>query len=146
MADFDKSDFGEALRSAAAACNGSYGYPTYVDVDTTGSSPEQISHEVFKGHYWGAIIVQPGSTDRFRAATNGTAISYHPSDVYAYYLLDARYYTFYVSNIQTTTIATTTVASGIFTSMSIEPLLANGRFVNTTAALSALSRLSLIHI
>jgi hypothetical protein len=38
LADFDRGDFGEALRLSAAANNGSYGYPTYVNIDTTHSS------------------------------------------------------------------------------------------------------------
>jgi hypothetical protein len=139
LADFDGGDFGQALRLAAASNNGSYGYPTYVNVNTVGSSPEQIRKEVFKGTYWAAIVVQPGATDRFKDAVNGTDTVYDSSDVYTCYLLTARYYTLYVSSILSTTIATTSTASGIFSAQFIAPLLARGDFANTTAALSALA-------
>jgi hypothetical protein len=139
LADFDGGNFGEALRLSAAANNGSYGYPTYVNIDTTHSSIESIKHEVFKGTYWAAIVVQPGATERFNSAVNGTAADYDMNDVYTYYLLDARYYTLYVSNILSTTVTTASTASGIFSSQFIPPLLAKGDFSNTTAALSALA-------
>jgi hypothetical protein len=139
LADFDGGDFGQALRISAASNNGSYGYPTYVNVDTTGSSPEQVRHEVFKGTYWAAIVVQSGATARFEDAVNGTATSYDSSAVYTYYLLDARYYTLYASSILSTTVTTASTASGIFSAQFIAPLLARGEFANTTAALAALA-------
>jgi hypothetical protein len=139
IADFDKGDFGEALQSSAATNNGSYGYPTYVNINVTGSSTEQVRHEVFKGTYWAAIVVHPGATDRFENAVNGTATSYNSKDVYTYYLLDARYYTFYASSILSTTVTTASTASGIFSARFIAPFLAGGDFANTTAAQSALA-------
>lgn len=139
LADFDGGDFGEALRISAATNNGSYGYPTYVNVNTAGSSPEQIRHEVFKGTYWAAIVVEPGATARFEDAVNGSAQAYDPSDVYTYYLLDARYYTLYVSSILSTTVTTASTASGIFSAEFIAPIIARGAHANTTAALSALA-------
>jgi hypothetical protein len=139
LADFDRGDFGEALRLSAAANKGSYGYPTYVNIDTTHSSIESIKHEVFKGTYWAAIVVQPGATERFKSAVNGTATNYDMNDVYTYYLLDARYYTLYASSILSTTITTASTASAIFSSKFISPLLAPKKFSNTTAALSALA-------
>jgi hypothetical protein len=139
LADFDGGDFGEALRLAASTNNGSYGYPTYVNINASASSIESIQHEVFKGAYWAAIIVQPGATRRFNGAVNGTATDYDPNNVYTYYLLDARYYTFYASSILSTTVNTASTASGIFSTQFIAPLLANGEFANTTAALSALA-------
>ncbi|KAJ4319349.1 hypothetical protein N0V94_003939 [Neodidymelliopsis sp. IMI 364377] len=139
LADFDGGNFGQALQTSAASNNGSYGYPTYVNVDTTGSSPEQIRHEVFKGTYWAAIVVQSGATARFEDAVNGTATSYDSSAVYTYYLLDARYYTLYSSSILSTTVTTASAAAGIFSAQFIAPLLARGEFANTTAALAALA-------
>ncbi|KZM24972.1 uncharacterized protein EKO05_0009469 [Ascochyta rabiei] len=139
LADFDGGDFGEALRESAATNNGTFGYPTYVNVDTAGSTPEQIRNEVFKGTYWAAIVVQPGATARFKNAVNGTAQAYDPNDVYTYYMLEARYYTFYVSSILSTTVTTASTASGIFNAQFITPLLARGEYANTTAALSALA-------
>ena len=139
LADFDGGDFGEALRFSASMNNGSYGYPTYVNIDTTSSSIESIKNEVFKGTYWAAIVVQPGATDRFNSAVNGTATEYDPNDVYSYYLLDGRYFTLYASSILSTTATVASTASGIFSSQFTAPLLAKGDFANTTAALSALT-------
>jgi hypothetical protein len=139
LADFDGGDFGEALRLSAATNNASYGYPTYVHINATASSADAIKHEVFKGTYWAAIIVHPGATDRFRNAVNGTAAEYNSTDVYSYYVLDARYYTIYASSILSTTITTASTASGIFSATFIAPLLTEGEIVNTTAALSALA-------
>jgi hypothetical protein len=139
LADFDGGDFGEALRVSASTNNGSYGYPTYVNVNTVGSSPEQIRHEVFKGTYWAAIVVESGATARFEDAVNGSAQTYDPSNVYTYYLLDARYYTLYASSILSTTVTTALTASGIFSAEFIAPIVARGTHANTTAALSALA-------
>ncbi|KAJ4351004.1 hypothetical protein N0V95_004238 [Ascochyta clinopodiicola] len=139
LADFDGGDFGEALRIAATTNNGSYGYPTFVNVNTAGSTPEQIRDEVFKGTYWAAIVVQPGATARFEDAVNGTAQDYDSSDVYTYYVLDARYYTLYAASILSTTITTASTASGVFSAQFIAPLIARGEYANTTAALSALA-------
>src|SRR5690242_14467888 len=122
LADFDGSDFGKALRLSATMNNGTYGNPTYVSVDTVGSSPEQIRHEVFKGTYWAAIVVEAGATARFEDAVNGSAQTYDPSNVYTYYLLDARYYTLYASNILSPVITTTSAASGVFSAQYITPL------------------------
>lgn len=139
LADFDGGDFGEALRLAAATNNGTYGHPTYISINTAGSSPEQVRHEVFKGTYWSAIVVQPGATTRFQDAVNGTASSYDSSNVYTYYLLDARYYTLYASSILSTTISTASTASSIFSTQFIAPLLLRSSTANTTAAISALT-------
>ncbi|KNG45269.1 nitrosoguanidine resistance protein [Stemphylium lycopersici] len=139
LADFDGSDFGSALRSAAALNNGTYGNPTYVNVDTTGSSPEQIRHDVFKGKYWAAIVTQPGATTRFEEAANGTAAEYDSNDVYTYYLLSARYYTLYASNILSPTVTTASTAASIFSAQYIGPRLASGSFSDSTTALSALT-------
>ncbi|KAF2629965.1 hypothetical protein BU25DRAFT_388066 [Macroventuria anomochaeta] len=139
LADFDGGDFGEALRLSAAMNNGSYGYPTYVNINAAGSSPEHIRHEVFKGTYWAAIVVEPEATARFEDAVNGSAQAYDPSNVYAYYLLDARYYTIYASSILSTTVTTATTASGIFSAQFIASIIARGEHANTTAALSALA-------
>ncbi|KAF1928919.1 uncharacterized protein M421DRAFT_420149 [Didymella exigua CBS 183.55] len=139
LADFDGGNFGTALRYSAASTNGSYGYPTYVDVNTIGSSPEQIRQEVFKGTYWAAIIVESGATARFEDAVNGSTHVYDPSSVYTYYLLDARYYTLYASSILSTTLITASTASGIFSAQFIAPIIASGGHANTTAALSALA-------
>lgn len=139
LADFDGGDFGEALRLSAAVNNGSYGYPTYINANTTASSMDTFRRDVFKGIYWAAIIVRPGATDRFRDAVNGTAADYDASDVYSYYLLDARYYTLYASSILSTTVTTASTATGIFSAQFVAPLLANSEFANTTAALSALA-------
>ncbi|KAF9701734.1 hypothetical protein EKO04_000835 [Ascochyta lentis] len=139
LADFDGGSFGEALRISAATNNGSYGYPTYVNVGTTGSSPEQIRDEVFKGTYWAAIVVQPGATARFEEAVNGSVQAYDSSDVYTYYLLDARYYTLYSASILSTSVTTASAASGIFSAQFIAPIIASGEHANTTAALSALA-------
>jgi len=139
LADFDGGDFGEALRGSAAMNNGSYGYPTYVNIDATTSSMESVQKEVFKGTYWAAVVVHPGATDRFRNAVNGTVGDYDASDVYSYYILDARYYTLYASSILSTTVTTASTATGVFSYKFISPLLARGDFANTTAALSALA-------
>lgn len=139
LADFDGGDFGEALRISAARTNASYGYPTYVNVNTVGSSPEQIRREVFKGTYWAAIVVEAGATARFEDAVNGSAQAYDPSSVYTYYLLDARYFTVYTSSILSTTVTAASTASGVFSAEFITPIVARGAYANTTAALSALS-------
>jgi hypothetical protein len=139
LVDFDGGNFGEALRLSAAMNNGTYGYPTYVNIDAATSSIKSIRREVFKGTFWAAIIVQPGATERFNSAVNGTAADYDSSNVYTYYLLDARYYTLYVSNILSTTLTTALTASGVFSSKFITPMLATSEFANTTAALSALA-------
>ncbi|KAF1362339.1 hypothetical protein EJ07DRAFT_174720 [Lizonia empirigonia] len=139
LADFDGGDFGKALQLSAATNNGSYGYPTYVNVNTAGSSPEQIRQEVFKGTYWAAIVVQPGATARFEDAVNGTTQAYNSSNVYTYYVLDARYYTTYTSSILSPTVTTASAASGVFSAQFIAPLIARGEHANTTAALSALA-------
>lgn len=139
LADFDGGNFGEALRVAAATNNGTYGNPTYVNVNTAGSSPEQIRKEVFKGTYWAAIVVQAGATARFEDAVNGTSETYDSSSVYTYYILDARYYTLYASNILSPTVTTASAASGVFSAQFITPLIARGEFANTTAALSAIA-------
>ena len=144
LADFDGGDFGEALRLSAAMNNGSYGYPTYVNIDATTSSMESIKQEVFEGTYWAAIVVHPGATNRFRDAVNGTAARYDANDVYSYYILDARYYTLYASNVLSTTVTTASTAPGIFSSEFIAPLLAQSDFANTTAALSALAGPALV--
>jgi hypothetical protein len=139
LADFDGGEFGEALRLSAATNNGSYGYPTYVNVNTAGSSPEQIRHEVFKGTYWAAIVVEPGATARFEDAVNGSAQTYDPSNVYTYYLLDARYYTIYASSILSTTVTTASTAAGVFSAQFVAPLITRGQHAKTTTALSALT-------
>ncbi|KAF3033824.1 hypothetical protein E8E12_004459 [Didymella heteroderae] len=139
LADFDGGNFGDALRISAAMNNGSYGYPTYINVNTAGSKPEQIRHEVFKGTYWAAIVVEQGATARFEDAVNGSAQTYDSSNVYTYYILDARYYTLYASSILSTTVTTASTASGIFSADFITPIIARGTYANTTAALSALA-------
>ena len=42
MADFDKSDLGEALQLSIAMNNESFRDPTYVNLDTSGLSVEQV--------------------------------------------------------------------------------------------------------
>lgn len=139
LADFDGGAFGQALRTAAATNNGSYGNPTYVNVNIAGSSPEQIRHEVFKGTYWAAVVVEPGATARFENAVNGSAQAYDPTNVYTYYVLDARYYTIYAANILPMAITTASTASGIFSAQFVTPLIASGQHANSTTALSALA-------
>jgi hypothetical protein len=139
VADFDKSDLGEALQLSIAMNNGSFGHPTYVNLNTSGSSVEQVQHEVFKGTYWAAIVVHHGATDRFETAVNGTATDYDSSDVFTYYVFDARYYTLYASNILSTTVTTVSAAGSIFSARFITPLLASSEYANTTAALSAIT-------
>ncbi|KAF3004834.1 hypothetical protein E8E13_004334 [Curvularia kusanoi] len=139
LADFDRGDFGKALRDSAATSNGTYGNPTYVNVDTARSSPEQIRHEVFKGTYWAAIVVEAGATARFEDAVNGSAQAYDPSAVYTYYVLDARYFTFYASDVLSPLATTASAASGYFSTEFITPIIARGEHANTTAALSALA-------
>lgn len=139
LADFDGGDFGKALRDSAAMSNGSYGNPTYVNVDTARSSPEQIQHDVFTGKYWAAIVVESGATTRFEDAVNGSAQAYNPNDVYTYYLLDARYYTLYASSILSPVVTTASTASGLFSAQFVAPIIAQGQHANTTAALSALA-------
>lgn len=139
LADFDGGNFGTALRMSAATNNGTYGNPTYVDVDTTGSSPEQIRHEVSKGTYWAAIVVEPGATARFEGAVNGSAEAYDANSVYKYYLLDGRYYTLYVASILTPVVTTASTASGLFSARFVAPIVASGQHTNTTVALSALT-------
>lgn len=138
LADFDGRDFGEALRSSAAMNNGSYGYPTYININVVGSSPEQMRREVFKGTYWAAIVVEPGASARFQDAVNGSAPTYDPSRVYTYYVLDARYYTLYASSILSKTATTASTASGVFSAEVIAPIIASGGYANTSAAHSAL--------
>ena len=139
LADFDGGAFGQALRTAAATNNGSYGNPTYVNVNIAGSSPEQIRHEVFKGTYWAAVVVEPGATARFENAVNGSAQAYDPTNVYTYYVLDARYYTIYAANILPMAITTASTAAGIFSAQFVTPLIASGQHANSTTALSALA-------
>ncbi|KAL1594942.1 hypothetical protein SLS59_008493 [Nothophoma quercina] len=139
LADFDGGAFGQALRTAAATNNGSYGNPTYVNANIAGSSPEQIRHEVFKGTYWAAVVVEPGATARFENAVNGSAQAYDPTNVYTYYVLDARYYTIYAANILPMAITTASTASGIFSAQFVAPLIASGQHANSTTALSALA-------
>jgi hypothetical protein len=139
LADFDGGDFGEALRTAAMLNNGSYGHPTYLNIDSTTSSPEQIRHDVFKGKYWAAIVVQPGASARFEEAVSGSASSYNASNVYTYYLMPARYYTLYAAGIQSTVITTASTAAGVYSGRYIAPRIARGRFGNTTVAAIALA-------
>ncbi|GAB7336786.1 hypothetical protein MBLNU13_g10872t1 [Cladosporium sp. NU13] len=139
LADFDGGAFGEALRLSAVTNNASYGYPTFVNIDTTASSMNLVRREVFKGTYWAAIVVHPGATDRFKNAVNGTTTDYDSNDVYSYVVLDARYYTLYASSILSTTVSTASTASGIFSAKFIADLLPHGEFANTTAAISALT-------
>ncbi|KAF5227883.1 hypothetical protein FANTH_14656 [Fusarium anthophilum] len=139
LADFDGGDFGTALRIAAAANNRSYEFPTYINVETSSTSPDQIRQDVFDGKYWAAIVVQPGATTRFEEAINGTASSYNQTDVYNYYLLTARYYSLYAGGIQSSTITTASTAVGIFSAQFIGPKLERGEFANTTASLNALT-------
>ncbi|KAJ4990697.1 nitrosoguanidine resistance protein [Stagonosporopsis vannaccii] len=139
LADFDNGDFGRALWMSAAMNNGTYGNPTYVSVDITGSSPEQVRREVFKGTYWAAIVVEEGATARFEDSVRGSAQVYDPSNVYTYYLLDARYYTLYASSILSSVITTTSAASGIFSAQFIVPIISQGQHANSSASLSALA-------
>ncbi|KAH7070921.1 hypothetical protein FB567DRAFT_564578 [Paraphoma chrysanthemicola] len=139
LADFDGGDFGNALRIAAASNNGSYNFPTYVNVGIAGTTPEEIRNQVFDGKYWAAIIVEPGASARFDRALNGTAPSYNASAVYTYYLLTARYYALYAGGIQSSTITTASTATGIFSKEYATPRVASGEFANTTAAASALA-------
>jgi hypothetical protein len=139
LVDFDGGNFGEALRMAAATNNQTHGYPTYVNVDTLGLTPEGIRHKVFEGKYWAAIVVQPGASTRFEAALNGTSNSYDATDVYTYYLMTARYYTLYVSGIQSTTATTASIAAGLFSRQFVSAQIASGSFANTTTAANALA-------
>ncbi|KAF2035077.1 hypothetical protein EK21DRAFT_84713 [Setomelanomma holmii] len=139
LADFDGGDFGTALRTAAATKNGSYGYPTYVNVDVTGTTLEEIRHQVFDGKYWAAIVVEPGASAPFEEALNGTASSYDPSSVYTYYLMEARCYALYAAGIQSTTITTASTAAGVFSSQYAARRLTSGRYENATAAASAIA-------
>ncbi|KAK5048710.1 hypothetical protein LTR84_005802 [Exophiala bonariae] len=139
LADFDGGDFGEALRIAARADNQSYGFPTFVDIDTSGLSPEQVREDVFRGKYWAAIVVHPGASARFEKALDGTAAVYNATDVYTYYLLTTRYYSLYASGIQASTATVASTAPGIFSGRFVAPKLASARYHNTTAAVSALA-------
>ncbi|KAI9152353.1 MFS-type transporter [Paramyrothecium foliicola] len=139
LADFDGGDFGEALRMAAGSNNQSYGYPTYISIDASQSSLENIKQDVFEGKYWAAVIVQAGASLRFEEALNGTASSYDPDEVYTYYLMPTRYYTLYASSILTTTVTIASTAGGIFSNRSVTQHIATGRFANTSAAASALA-------
>jgi hypothetical protein len=139
LADFDGGEFGDALRLAVAMNNQSYGFPTYANVDTSGSSIEQLKRDVFTGKYWAAIIVEAGASTRFDEALNGTVTSYNASQVYTCYLMSARYYTLFASGILSTTITTASTAAAVFSSQFIAPRIASGQFVNTTAAATALA-------
>lgn len=132
LADFDGGDFGQALRIAAGKNNQTYGYPTYVNVDTSSISVDQVRQDVFDGRYWAAIVVQEGASARFEEALNGSAPSYDATRVYTYYLLTARYYTLYTAGIQTSTLTTTSEASGIFSSQ-----FAAGRIISRSFATSS---------
>ncbi|KAJ4351111.1 uncharacterized protein N0V89_006450 [Didymosphaeria variabile] len=139
LADFDGGDFGEALRFAASSNNQSYGYPTFVNIDTSRVLPEQIRHDVFEGKYWAAIVVQPGASTRFEEAINGTASSYNASDVYTCYSMTSRYYSLYASGIQSSAITVTSTAAGIFSAQFVTQVIASGHYSNTSAAASALA-------
>lgn len=139
LADFDGGDFGRALNIAAARNNQTYEFPTYISVDTSGSSLDQIRQEVFDGRYWAAIIVQPGASVRYDEALNGTASSYDASNVYTYYLLTARYYTLYAGGILSSTLITANEAAAIFSGQFAARRILEGNFANSTTAASALA-------
>ena len=84
-------------------------------------------------------MVEPGATARFENAVNGSAQAYDPTNVYTYYVLDARYYTIYAANILPMAITTASTASGIFSAQFVTPLIASGQHANSTTALSALA-------
>jgi hypothetical protein len=135
LADFDKGSFAVALRLSAATNNGIHEKSPFVNVNTASSSPEQIRHEVFKGTYWAAVVVQPGATARFEEALNGSAQVYDSTNVHTYYLLDARYYNLYVSNI----LSPTTPPHQFFSAEFIAPVITRGEYASTIAACSALT-------
>lgn len=139
VVDFDGGAFGQALLSAARSTSGSAGYPTYISLDPATTSPRQLQEDVFSGKYWTALVAYEGASDRWSAATNGTATSYSPQDVYAHYTLTARYWSFYQSNFYTTSMAVFSQATSHFASTVAGPALATARLSSATAQTALLS-------
>ena len=78
---------------------------------------------VHQGKYWAAIYALEGATRRFNS-TIENADSYDPSQTYVYITLEARYYTFYVSNFVQTALAVTGAAGSILKESFVSPIIA----------------------
>jgi hypothetical protein len=77
---------------------------------------------VHQGDYWAAIYALDGATQRFNSTIqNGDA--YDASQAYAYITIEARYYTFYVSNFLQTTLAVTGAAGAILKESFVSPIM-----------------------
>jgi len=122
LVDFDGGAFGQSLIRAAASLNQTYGYPTYTVIDSTSTSPDAVQHSVRQGKYWAAIYALEGATQRFNS-TIQSGDSYDAGQTYVYITLEARYYTFYVSNFYQTTLAVTGAAGAILQESFVSPIL-----------------------
>jgi hypothetical protein len=148
--DFDGGAFGQSLVQAAASFNQTYGYPTYTIIDSTSTSPEAIQDLVHQGKYWAAIYALEGATQRFNS-TIEIGDPYDASQTYEYVTLEARYYTFYVSNFFQTALAVTGAAGSILKETFVSPImstisangLANGDVRNAILNPSSATQLDL---
>lgn len=89
--DLDGQMFGESLRAGYEMVK-SDNFLTFDFVNDTYTTPEQISHQVFKGNYWGAIYTKSGSTESFLSALKDSGSEFNSSDV-LYYVWNQAHYT-----------------------------------------------------
>ena len=140
LVDFDGDAFGRSLIQAAASLNGTYGYPTYVIIDGASTTPEAVEESVHQGKYWAAIYALEGSTQRFNTTIQDGSV-YDAKETYVYVTLEARYYTFYVSNFLQTSIAVTSAAGSILEQAFVSPVLSS---LSATALTSEIARSALL--
>lgn len=138
LVDFDGGAFGQAMIASAASLNQTYQNPTYIIVDPSTTSPEQLRRDVFSGKYWTAIYTLPGASGRWTAATAGTSTTaYDSTAVWAHVTFTARYYSFYEGNFYAPALNLLGQAGAIFSETVAGPALANATALNSAAAQTA---------
>ncbi|KAH8695174.1 hypothetical protein BGW36DRAFT_360881 [Talaromyces proteolyticus] len=111
-------------------------YPTIVIGNPTQyPDPASLVHSVQEDHYWGALYVHPGASDRFSAVVTGRISSYNASNSISYVWNELRYAAISLSVIQAALVELHTAAQGILQASTARTLIEQPNITQT--ALSA---------
>ncbi|VVT56851.1 uncharacterized protein SAPINGB_P005338 [Magnusiomyces paraingens] len=91
--DFDEGIVGAAMLAGYESAKGK-SFPTFIIKNSTDYTPELVFHEVFKGHYWGAIYTAHNASENLLAAlSNSSLAATYDADTAIYYVWNQAHYT-----------------------------------------------------
>ncbi|CCX16286.1 Similar to Nitrosoguanidine resistance protein SNG1; acc. no. P46950 [Pyronema omphalodes CBS 100304] len=106
--DLDGGPIGASVLDTVTGLNGQPGMPTWERIPYgSGETFEDIYHKVWTGdnNIWGAIVANPGASDRLQEAITSRNASYDPTQALRLVYNEARYHTVTVSLIYSNLVA-----------------------------------------